>query len=126
MLCRYDMAYATNTLARYSAAPREDHLTAALRVVRYLKHYLKEKILIDPRAFETPQCTMMSEIADWCQMYSNAEEDIPHNASEPLMKVIVLTVFVNADHASDVVTRHSVTGILMFFQSEPLMNYSKI
>ena len=42
----------------------------------------------------------MPEIADWC--HPNAEEDIPHNAPEPLMKEIALTVFVDANDASDV------------------------
>ena len=125
MLCRYNIAYATNNLARYSVAPREGHLKAALHVVGYLKHYAKGIILMDPQDFEMPECIMIPEIADWCQMYPNATEDIPPNTPEPLMKDIALTMFVDTDHASDVVTRRSVTGILMFFQNVPFMYYSK-
>ena len=47
---------------------------------------------MDPRDFEVPPCTMMPDVADWCQMYPNAEEDIPHNVPEPLMKEIALTI----------------------------------
>lgn len=32
-VCRCDIAYTTNTLARYDVAPREGHLKAALRIV---------------------------------------------------------------------------------------------
>ena len=51
-LCRFDVAYATNTLARYTSMPREGHLKAAHRAVAYLKHYAKRRFLYDTR---TPQ-----------------------------------------------------------------------
>ena len=48
-LVRFNIAYATNTLARYSALPRKGHLEALLRVFRYLKKTKHAKILFDPR-----------------------------------------------------------------------------
>ena len=37
-----------------------------------------------------------------------------------------MTTFVDASYADDVVTRWSMTGILMFFQSSPIIYYSKM
>ena len=46
-LGRFDIAYATSTLARYSSMPRIGHYKAAQRVFSYLRRYPNGKILID-------------------------------------------------------------------------------
>ena len=46
-LGRFDIAYATSTLARYSAMPRIGHYKAAQRIFSYLRKYPYGKILID-------------------------------------------------------------------------------
>ena len=47
-LGRFDVQYCTTTLARYSNGPREGHLKAVLRVLGYVKKFIKGKLLIDP------------------------------------------------------------------------------
>ena len=56
--CRFDISYATNTLSRYTAAPREGHLAAACKVVGYLKHYSKGRIMFDTCDFDLPDCAV--------------------------------------------------------------------
>ncbi len=46
-LGRFDIAFAVNTLSRYSMAPREGHLKALQKVFGYLRTKPKGKILID-------------------------------------------------------------------------------
>src|SRR5687767_3839601 len=46
-LGRFDIVYATNTLYRYSMAPREGHMTALHRVFGYLKQNSKGRLMID-------------------------------------------------------------------------------
>ena len=46
-LGRFDIQYATQTLSRYSMAPREGHLNAMKRVFSYLKKSPKGKIVVD-------------------------------------------------------------------------------
>ena len=46
-LGRYDIQYATISLARYNQAPRRGDYKVAVRVIGYLKHYSKARILID-------------------------------------------------------------------------------
>ena len=121
-LCRFDIAFATNTLARYTSLPREGHLKAAHRVVGYLKHFQKGRILIDTRAMSLPESAIVpSNTTEWFQQYPEAKEDIPDDFPDPLFKPIEMITYVDADHASCQVTRRSVTGIVHFFQSTPIL-----
>ena len=62
---------------------------------------------------------------DWTEFYPDAEEDIPHDMLEPKEGKARLTVYVDADHAHDQVTRRSVTGILVFLNKTPIRWISK-
>ena len=46
-LGRFDVAYAVNSLSRYSGCPHEGHLKAMMRVFGYLNTHSKGKIMID-------------------------------------------------------------------------------
>src|SRR5688500_1796662 len=46
-LGRFDISYAVSSLARYTMAPREGHLSALQRVFGYLRNKPKGRILID-------------------------------------------------------------------------------
>ena len=48
---------------------------------------------------------------DWAEFYPDAEEVIPPDAPEPRGPGVQLNVFCDAAHATDLVTRRSVTGI---------------
>ena len=47
-LGRFDVAFATSTLARYSSAPREGHFVAAQQIFGYLRKFPKGQLTIDP------------------------------------------------------------------------------
>ena len=111
-LGRFDIAYAVNTLSRYSAAPREGHLKALMRIFGYLDTYPTGRILIDTKLHDRTQYTP-ARCEAWDELYPDATEDLPENMPEPKGKEIQITVFVDADHARDKVTRRSVTGILV-------------
>jgi hypothetical protein len=50
---------------------------------------------------------------------------MPHDQPSPGTKKAQITVFVDADHAHDVVTRRSVTGINLFINNTPVRWISK-
>jgi hypothetical protein len=54
ILGRFEVMYATNTLARFSMAPRLGHLEAAKRILGYLtvKKYPKHRILLNPNPID--------------------------------------------------------------------------
>ena len=129
---RYDIQYATNTLARYSACPRLGYLKRALRLFGYLKHHKKYRIEFDsdlPKYIKAPQETSVNFVEhDWWYQYAGYEDDIPEDM--PPFKPqdtdkIYITCFVDASHACDLNTRRSVTGILLFLNNTPVKWYSK-
>ena len=125
-LGRMDIAYATNTLARFSMQPRLGHLMAARRVLGYLRNFPQGKIIIDPRTFSYDHLTeKVSEFDTWKEYYPDAIEEIPPNMPPPSKFQADITCFVDADHAHDTVTRRSVTGLILFVNQTPIKWISK-
>ena len=58
-------------------------------------------------------------------MYPDAEEAIPHDCPEPMGKFVVLACYVDADHAGNLVTRRSHTGIFLYINNTPIIFHSK-
>ena len=123
-LGRFDVHYAIQSLSRYSMAPREGHLTAVKRVFGYLKKYNKGKVVIDKSHRDTSQ-HVTPEYDTWKELYPEAEEEMPPDMPQPRGTKARMTVFVDADHAHDLVTRRSVTGILLFVNNTPVRWFSK-
>ena len=117
-LGRFDVHYATNTLSRYGMAPREGHLVAAQKVLCYLKTFPKGKILFDT-SYPVHHDVNHDDL-DWTEFYPDAEEELPPDMPDPRGKPVRITVYLDADHAHDVVTRRSVTGILMLLNNTPI------
>ena len=63
--------------------------------------------------------------ADWSDFYGDVHEELPANMPEPRGNAVTISAFVDADHAGNVVTRRSHTGIVIFVQNAPIMVYSK-
>ena len=119
-LGRFDIAYATSTLARYSLAPREGHLNAMKRIFGYLRVYPKGELMINTTPFDHPKPKNTDGI--WEEYYPDAEEELPPDQPAPLPTKAQITIYVDADHAHDTVTRRSVTGI-MIFVNQTLVKY---
>jgi hypothetical protein len=117
-LDRLDIAYATNCMARFSMAPREGHMIAMKRLFGYLWKFPEAEILVDPTKMDhSPFNDKKQSFDTWQEFYPDAEEDMPqHDQPSAGNKIAQITVFVDADHAYDGVTRRSVTGIILFHQ----------
>lgn len=122
-LGRFDVFYAVSTMARFNIAPREGHQKAMFRIFGYLKHYKKWRTIVDP----SPPVRDLSKVEhkDWTDLYPEAEEEIPHDMPDPKGKTISITIYKDADGGSDLVTRRSVSGILILANSFPVKFYSK-
>ena len=115
-LGRFDILYDTNTLSRIAMAPREGHLRAAFRILSYIKTFPKGRII-----FDTSYPTKIeSDEPNWKEFYPDAVEELPYNMLKPRGKPVRIIIYVDADHAHDVVTRRSVTGILVFLNNTPV------
>ena len=124
-LGRFDIAYAINTLSRYSMAPREGHLQAMKKVFGYLRSFPKGKILIDVNDPPIRRIADTGKVHDWIEFYPDATEDLPKDRPKARGELCTLTCYVDADHARDMATRRSVTGILVLLNNTPISWYSK-
>ena len=127
-LGRFDLQYATNTLARFSHAPRLGHMLQAQRIFGYLKkdYTRKGRILIDPN-FHQPHSDLKFEQYDnWKEFYPDAGDELPPNMPEARGAKAKVTVYVDADHAHCTLTRRSVTGIILFVNNTPIKFISKM
>ena len=62
---------------------------------------------------------------DWHDFYRDANECIPPNMPEARGLDVIITAFVDANHAGDKSDRKSQTGVLIFVNKAPIHWYSK-
>jgi hypothetical protein len=123
-LGRIDIMIEVSMLSVHLANPRIGHLEAAIHIFAYLKTTPKRTLAFDPRHPEYDE-SQFPPVADWHDFYRDAEEQIPDDAPTPRGRVVSMHCFVDADHASNKVTRKSQTGILIFINRAPISWYSK-
>jgi hypothetical protein len=79
--------------------------------------------VLDPTRPQVDETQFTQE--DWKEFYPDAEESKPINAPEPRGNPVLMSCFVDADHAGNKVTRRSHTGIIIFCNRAPILWYSK-
>jgi hypothetical protein len=73
VLRRFDVTYATNTLARFSMIPRLGHLEANKRILGYLKKHSEHRILLNPNPIDLSYATeKYTEYVGWREFYPEA------------------------------------------------------
>jgi hypothetical protein len=122
-LGRIDIHLIVALLAQYMVQPRVGHLDQVFHAFAYLKGHSRSRIILDDSkpVVDESQFTKV----DWTAFYPDAMEAVPPNAPEPRGNDILVSCFVDADHAGNRVTRHSHTGIVIFCNRAPIVWYSK-
>ena len=120
---RIDILMPVSILSRYLVSAREGHLEQVFHIFAYLKHHPRSTMVFDDtvpsyRGERFLKC-------DWSEFYPDAMEAIPDNMPEPRGKEVLMSCFVDADHAGCRETRRSHSGILLFVNRSPIMWYSK-
>jgi hypothetical protein len=59
------------------------------------------------------------------EFYGDVEEGLPPNMPEPWGHPVTISAFVDANHAGNIMTRHSHIGIFLFVQNAPLILFLK-
>ena len=62
----------------------------------------------------------MEDHDSWNEAYPNIKEEIPLDMPKPKGKPVRITVYVDADHAHDQITRRSITGIIVMINKTPV------
>lgn len=122
-LGRIDIMVAVSMLSRYLVNPREGHLEEVFHIFAYLKSHPRSALVFDPTTPIFNEDRFSDR--DWSEFYPDAKEETPPRAPELLGKPMVMSCFVDADHAGCRETRRSHTGIMNFLQKAPIIWYSK-
>jgi hypothetical protein len=122
-LGRINIHFSVAVMAQYLVQPRKGHLDQLFHIFVYLNAHQCSRIIMDdsPPQFDEMQLVK----ADWSKFYPDAEEEIPPNAPEPRGNPVVVSCFMDADHAGNLVTHQSHTGIIIFCNRAPILWYSK-
>jgi hypothetical protein len=87
--------------------PREEHLKEMKRILSYLKTFPKGRVIIDTSYPDHSMHPVEDHHSNWMEFYPDA------------------SVYVDADHVHDLVTRRSITGILVMINNTPIRWISK-
>ena len=90
----------------------------------YLKGKPKVKLVLDPNGLEVDENAFKQNL-DWTTFYGDVAEELPAKMPTPWGRSVKIHCFVDSNHAGNVITRRSHTGILIFIQNAPILWYSK-
>ena len=110
-------------MSSHLALPRTGHLEQVYHLFAYIKHSPRRRLFFDPTDPGISENRFQK--FDWVDFYRDAKEEIPQDLPKPLGNEVSAHCFVDASHASNVVTRRSQTGVLIFINQSPVLFYSK-
>ena len=123
-LGRVDICLEVSMMSSMLAMPRKGHLENLFQVFAYLKKYHNAEMVFDPTLPDIDVNVFQRK--DWtASEQMKYEEELPNNMPKPLGLGFRMTVFVDADHAGDVITRRSRTGFIVFLNKSPIYWMSK-
>jgi hypothetical protein len=122
-LGRIDIAFCIAIMSKYLVQPRVGHLNELYHLFGYLKSHDHSRIVLDASRPTIDERRFLKQ--DWMEFYRDTKEPIPPNTPEPRGKSVMVSCFVDANHAGDRVTRRSHTGIIIFVNRAPIIWYSK-
>ena len=132
-LGRIDIITEVSVLSQHQCNPREGQLNALYRIFWYLKCemarnkcpnvgrlvYDSSKTDIDERLFPQP------ELNQWDDFYPDAEELLPPKMPKPRGRSVKIRTYVDADHAGNLATRRSHSGIFIYLNNALVIWFSK-
>ena len=123
---RVDILHEVSVLSAYQASPREGHLEQILHIFAFLKKNPKLTLYFDPSLPRLDSNMFTGSSPDeFREQYRDAKEELPADMPRPRGRLVVITAFVDASHASDKKTRRSHTGYIIFVNRAPVVFYSK-
>jgi hypothetical protein len=124
-LGRFDIAYATFSTSRFNMAPSEGHVKAVKRMLASLKTFSKGRVIIAVSYLNYSGYPVEDHL-NWKDFYQDANEEIPNHLPMSKGPKVQMTVYVDSDHAHDLVTRKSITSILVRWNNTPIRWESKL
>jgi hypothetical protein len=104
--------------------PSEANIKAVKRILSYLKTFPKGRVITDT-SYPDHSIYPVEENSNWMEFYPDASEEIPTDLPPEKGPRVRMTVYVDADHAHDLVTRRSIAGVLVMINNTPIRWISK-
>ena len=117
-LGRVDICLEVSMMSSHMALPREGHMRELLHIFSYLNKYSNTELVFDPSEPNIDEDAFQRK--DWTSSefgHISGEEELPPNSPAPRGMGFTMRAKVDADHASDTVTRRSRTGFMVFLNS---------
>ena len=121
-----DICLEVSMMSSHLALPREGHLKQLFNIFAHLKKYHNTELVYDPSVPEIDKSKF--ELKDWTSSefgHIQGQEELPPNMPEPRGIGFIMRAKVDADHASDTVSRRSRTGFLVYLNSALVHWFSK-
>jgi hypothetical protein len=118
---RLDITTEVSMLAAHMAAPGEGHLRAVYQVFAYLKNKHNARLIYDP-TYPHIDWSQFKSDQSWAALYRDVKEAVPPNALVPWGRSVILRLFVDYDHAGNMVTTQSRTGFVKLINA--IVNWS--
>jgi hypothetical protein len=109
-------------MAVFTAAPCLGHFDAMLHIFAFLHHHPRSHLVFNDHYFDRIE---KPSDHDRREFYPDASELLPPTAPHPLGKPVEMVAFVDLDHAGNLLTHRSHTGVLVYFNHSPILWYSK-
>jgi hypothetical protein len=114
-LGRVNICLECSLMSSHQALPRQGHIEQVFQIFAYLKKFHNTEMVFDPSDPVIDEGAF--ELQDWTSSefgHIQGEEVMPPNMPEPRGLGFVMRAEVDADHASDTITRRSRTGFLVY------------
>jgi hypothetical protein len=117
-LGRVDICLECSLMSAHLAMPRQGHLKQVLHIFGHLKRHHNAELVFDPTLPAIDEDEF--KVRDWATSefgHIQGQEELPPNAPQPRGFGFVMRARVDADHASDTVSRRSRTGFVVYLNS---------
>ena len=121
-----DIYLEVSMMSSHLALPRKGHMEQVMQIFGYLRKYHNAELVFDPSDALIDEQDF--DRKDWASSefgHVEGKEDLPPNMPEPRGLGFTIVAKVDADHASDTVTRRSRTGILVYLNCSLIHWWSK-
>ncbi len=120
-----DIAFAVSLFSRFSLAPRKHPLELALFLFGYLKKNPNRRIVLDSRPLLIDEALRKDSFHQYfLEDYPDAHEGVALDFPKAYGCELETAVFFDANHTHDHVTRRSISGLIVFVGSTPVLWHS--
>ena len=124
-LGRVDICLEVSMLSSHLAFPREGHLQQLFHMFAYLKRNQNSEMIFDTRDPVIDESLFNRKDCTASEFGLSLEEVLPKNMPQLRGMGIVMRSYVDANHASDSITRRSCMGFLVYLNCAPVYWNSK-